>query len=290
MGYLPSRDHKGAEYKESFMFSNRSSVSHGCSIAAAALATMALVGLAGTASAGIIYQDGFTGSNGTPLNGAAPTIDNGPSSTWTAASAWTDSGYINYSSGGREAAYLSFTPAAGYIYTLSAGLDILGMNAADQNHGDYWMGLGYLTSQSTTDAWDNGGAQPWVMTSYEGNFASVQGPGMANQQNAYIQTTSGANTMSLVLNTGSPTWSYDWYVTNSLLNDQLAASGTFNTNPAITAVGFEMDGQGIDRVSNFSLTGITVPEPTTLGLFAVGTTLLLAGSFGKRKRRYKRSQ
>ena len=232
----------------------------------------------------VIYQDNFSGSRSTSLNGAAPTIDNGPSATWTAASAWADSGYINYSSGGREAAYLSFTPAAGQVYALSAGLEGLGMNTSDPNPGDYWMGLGYLTSQSTTGAWDNGGAQPWVMTSYEGNFASVQGPGMANQQNAYIQTTSGANTMSLVLNTGSPAWSYDWYVTNSLLNDQLVESGTFSTNPAITAVGFEMDGQGIDQVSNFSLTDVAVPEPATLGLFALGGLGLLLIS-RKRKAR-----
>ncbi len=54
MDNLPSRDHKGAEYKESFMFSNRSSVSHGCSLAAAAFAVAALVGLAGTASASMV--------------------------------------------------------------------------------------------------------------------------------------------------------------------------------------------------------------------------------------------
>ena len=46
MDHLPSRDHKGAEYKESFMLSNRSSVSRGYSSAVAALATAACIGLA----------------------------------------------------------------------------------------------------------------------------------------------------------------------------------------------------------------------------------------------------
>ena len=32
----------------------------------------------------VIYQDNFSGSRSTSLNGAAPTIDNGPSATWTA--------------------------------------------------------------------------------------------------------------------------------------------------------------------------------------------------------------
>ena len=41
MGNLPSRNHKGAEYKESFMFSNRSTISRGCSIATAEIAAVA---------------------------------------------------------------------------------------------------------------------------------------------------------------------------------------------------------------------------------------------------------
>ena len=79
MDNLPSRDHKGAEYKESFMFSNRLSVSHGCSLAVAALAAVAFAGLAGTASASTVYSESFGGSATGPLVGTAPTVDNGTS-------------------------------------------------------------------------------------------------------------------------------------------------------------------------------------------------------------------
>ena len=54
MDHLPSRDHKGAEYKESFMFSNRSSVSRSSVLAIAAFAAVALIGLASIASASTI--------------------------------------------------------------------------------------------------------------------------------------------------------------------------------------------------------------------------------------------
>ncbi len=77
MDHLPSRDHKGAEYKESFMFINRSSVSRGCSLAVAAFAAVALAGLAtctGTVQAGTMYGVQFLASeNGTGYNGTALT-------------------------------------------------------------------------------------------------------------------------------------------------------------------------------------------------------------------------
>ena len=82
MDNLPSRDHKGAEYKESFMFSNRSTISRGCSLAAAALAATALVGMAasaGTAQAEVIYGVQFISSENTPpppdYNGTALTAE-----------------------------------------------------------------------------------------------------------------------------------------------------------------------------------------------------------------------
>ncbi len=67
MDHLPSRDHKGAEYKESFIFSSRSSVSHGYSLASAALAAFAItacVGLAGTASASVVTWGTATNISG----------------------------------------------------------------------------------------------------------------------------------------------------------------------------------------------------------------------------------
>ncbi|MCL5946128.1 MAG: hypothetical protein M1472_04665 [Planctomycetes bacterium] len=63
MDNLPSRDHKGAEYKESFMLSNRSSISRGFSPATAAL--MAVIASLGIAAYGSIA--GATSISMTPV-------------------------------------------------------------------------------------------------------------------------------------------------------------------------------------------------------------------------------
>ena len=143
------------------MFSKGLSISRGLSVAAAALAAAACVGLASTAvHASVIYQDNFTGSStlGT-LNGAAPTVDNGTSSTWTASSAWADSGYTTNSTGQRQNAYLAFTPAPGHVYTLTVRLDVTGEGSSSgQPDSNYWAALGFMTTPATTGGWDGGGA------------------------------------------------------------------------------------------------------------------------------------
>ncbi len=287
MDHLPSRDHKGAEYKESFMFSNRSSVTRSCSIAAATLAVVACLGLASTASAAIIYQDNFSGnSNLGTLNGSAPTVDNGTSKTWTASSSssygWSDSGYGLTSNGNtaRQNAYLSFTPVNGQIYTLSAGLDLTseGPVAGGQPDSGYWLAIGFITTPTLNTGYDNNYASPWALSRYNASGGSFfVGPGV-NNGGASFTNTAGINNIAIVLNTGTSLWSYQVYLTNSSVTHELVASsataGAFKSNPAITAVGIE-DGYGVAQVSNFELTSSPVPEPATLGLVAVGGLGLL---------------
>ena len=249
--------------------------SRGFSLADATLAAAAFAGLSGTASASVIYQDSFGGNKTTPLNGAAPTVHNGPSSTWTASSVWADSGYSTTNSNdGRQNAYLSFTPTSGQVYTLTAGLDMTGEGSSSgQADSNYWAALGFITTPATTGGWGVGGASPWVQNGYNGIGGSVYtGPSTAGGQG--FANTSGVNTYSMILNTGSPAYSYQVFLTNSAVTDQLVGSGTFSTNPAITAVGIE-DGYGVAHVSKFSLTSSPVPEPATLGLVAVGGLGLL---------------
>ena len=218
-------------------------------------------------SAGTIYQDNFSGSStlGT-LNGAAPTVDNGPSSTWTASSAWADSGYTT-ATVGRQNAYLSFTPTSGQVYTLTAGLDVTGA-APGQADANNWAALGFMTTQSTTGGWDSSGASPWVLSAYNASWGGAfAGPGMNGGQG--FTPTSGNNTYSIVLNTGSAAYSYQVFLTNSAVNNELVQSYTFSTNPVIDAVGLE-NGLGNAQVTDFSLTSAPVPEPATLGLVALG--------------------
>ena len=169
------------------MFSKGLSSSRGFSLAAAALAAAAGVSLAGAASAAttVIYQDSFTGSNtlGT-LNGAKPTVDHGPSSAWTASSAWADSGYTNDNGNARQSAYLTFATSPGQIYTLTAGLDVTGTGTSTPaGDGNYWAALGFITSPSTTGGWDGSGASPWVLSGYNAaNDAVWTGPGLGGGQ------------------------------------------------------------------------------------------------------------
>ncbi|MGC8624295.1 MAG: glycosyl hydrolase family 79 C-terminal domain-containing protein [Phycisphaerae bacterium] len=225
--------------------------------ALAAFAGLAAGSAAAATSTTTIYQDNFTGSAtlGT-LNGAAPTIDNGNSATWTAASAFADSGYTSDGGSARQNAYLAFTPVSGQIYTLTAGLDVTGtgISGTPASSGNYWAALGFMTDQSTTGGWDGSGASPWVLSGYQGaNDLVATGPGLGGAQAFNPGVTSGVNTYSIVLNTSSPAYSYQTYLTNSAHTNLEVGSGTFGTNPAITAVGLQ-NGLGIARVSNFSLT------------------------------------
>ncbi|MHB1768861.1 MAG: PEP-CTERM sorting domain-containing protein, partial [Phycisphaerae bacterium] len=228
-----------------------------------------------------IYQDSFTGS-ATPgtLNGAAPTV--GPvGATWTANSSssygWSDSGYLNMGSGteSRQNAYLPFTPSSGQIYTLSAGLDLTGVGGVGGG-GDtiYWLAIGFITAPSLNTGYDSSGASPWVLSRYNGSGGMVfTGPGTAGGNG--LANTPGVNDYSIVLNTGSSAWTYQVYQTNSSVTNLLLTPTPITVaTEAITAVGIE-DGYGNAQVSNFSLTSSPVPEPATLGLFAIGGAGLL---------------
>ncbi len=271
---MGSSNSSNMERKESFMFSNRSSVLRGSSLAAAALAVTALAGLVGPASASnIIYQDSFGGSStlGT-LDGAAPTTGS-MGVTWAAPSSntygFSDSGYTSASATTTRyaTAYLPFTPVTGEVYTLSASFNITGLASASNDYGA-WMGLGFMTAVGS--GWDSGGASPWEMTTANlggggGNTQAWNGTEMVG----VVNNTSGSNTLSLVLNTGSNLWSYQGYLTDSAGTSEVG-SGTLSPNPSIIDVGLQNSvGQG--NISNFSLTVQPVPEPATLGLVAAGS-------------------
>jgi hypothetical protein len=284
--------------KETFMFSSRSSISRGCSLAAAALAAVACIGLASTASAStVIYQDSFNGLSSTPLNGATPTTDNGPSSTWTATPNGTNSSFYDNGSASETSAtgalgYLNFTPATGNIYTLSATLS-LPASSADTNSGETnwnWFAVGYTTSVNTSSgATFNSGSSPnpyaWVIVYAPADNNGLAGEGFEGPTSSTpaqaFSTPSGqsdtSQQISIVLNTGASTWTYQFF------DDGTAVSSveSFSSNPPITGVGLCLQGSPnwsspvTGTVSNFSLTSSPVPEPATLGLLAVGALGLL---------------
>ncbi|MHB1768550.1 MAG: PEP-CTERM sorting domain-containing protein [Phycisphaerae bacterium] len=274
-------------------FSQISTLAAKAAIASTALATLGV--LAGAASANnVIYQDNFSGSStlGT-LNGAAPTVDNGTSATWTVATGtgFADSGYTSYSDGNGSSAYLNFKPVSGFVYTLSAGLNMIsGLDSGTANSNNDWLAIGFLANPSSTARFDNGtasgpGAYAW---------ASVRGPGFQNYGNVFGGpgtngfgegyanaggASGGVNNISIVLNTGQNAWTFQ------VFDDGTSVSPVevFPTNPAIIAVGLANNGSVTDgQFSNFELSSSPVPEPAALGLFGVGGGYLL---MLKRRRR-----
>ncbi len=291
MGNLPSRNHKGAEYKESFMFSNRLSVSHGCSLAVAALAAVAFAGLAGTASASTVYSESFGGSATGPLVGTAPTVDNGTSPTWinqysssTTNEDWTANGTITGSvdsngNGALEVAALNLTPVSGHIYTLSANLLPTGY-IAGSNANDGFVAVGFISGSQTSGVPPFfGGVGPWMLSEFTGTTNppanTVQGFFGPGTNNGYTVTPNPAalgDTSTVVLNTTQSQWVGTEYYNGVAVGNWGYAAGANPTG--ITQVAIGVNGMSAG-VTNFSLTDQVVPEPATLGLFAVGAAGLL---------------
>ncbi len=273
------------ERKEPSMFSNRSAISRGCSLVAGALAAAACVGLAGMASAStIIYEDSFSGSSAAnSLNGAAPTVDNGTSSTWTAGSTtgyngFTDTGSASTSTGNGIIAYLNFLPSHGYVYTLSVGMQTTSANA--------WLAVGFMTSPMISNRFDQPdssggpGATPWAMvyappssgtyigSLFTGPAATVYGQNFSPPSGS---SATGIQDISIALNTGTAAWSYQVFDNGTAVSP---VEGFQNPNPAIVAVGLNTIAPS-GQFSNFELSSAAVPEPATLGMTGAGALCLL---------------
>ncbi len=265
--------------------------------------TVAMLGQPAWAS-NIIYQDSFTGSSTTPLNGAAPTVDNGPSATWTATggyAAFADSGYTSESNNAGAVAYLNFTPVSGNVYTLSATLYTDTVYPANPQWN--WLAVGFVQNPTTASGTSfvfnstDPGAMAWAQD-FAPNAVPYSGGGFAagavysgpdGGDSPFVSVfspPSGSNAtapqdISVVLNTGSSAWTYQFFDNGSAVS----AVESFTSNPAITAVGLNLQGPGstgggslvTGQVSNFSLTSSPVPEPASIALLGIcaGAVLLL---------------
>ncbi|MCX7424977.1 MAG: PEP-CTERM sorting domain-containing protein [Planctomycetia bacterium] len=246
----------------------------------------------------IIYSDTFNTNNSVLLDGTAPEVRSGTlggSSTanWRANTLtpepWTRlGGYAQLAWGADTAtqasAWLPFTPQNGLVYTYSFDFQKLRSCGNTQN----WLAAGFLNSP------DDPGL-PWF------NYAS--GPGVAERRDysnlgwTYLDAGNAGNVdippgtlpggnkqpvhFTIVLDTSNAAWTASFTVTD--------ADGTYTrgpvayaTNPTITALGFGNGGAG-GIVNNFQLTGLAVPEPSTLALLASGLLGLLAYAWRKRR-------
>jgi hypothetical protein len=165
----------------------------------------------------VIYSQTFAGS----LVGTTPTTGSGT---------WAGTNIINLSgntTGVDGAISLPFTPQSGFIYDLTATINVTTVNAS-------WLGVGFLQDNSAY-GWSSAalrtiGWQTWA------------GPG-AN----YPQT---SNEVLIRLDTSGALWTVAMFQGGV----QMGSTFTYVTNPTINHVGFVAEGPAVGSVSAFKLT------------------------------------
>ena len=208
-------------------------------IPAAALGSLLLIGGTNKASAAVLYSQTFTGGAST-LVGTTPTTGGG---TWVGANIINLDGN---STGVGDAVSLAFTPTSGFVYDLTATIDVTNANGS-------WLGVAFLQDNNAygffgtqitptalrTDRW-----QLW--------------PQAAN----YNQT---SNDVLIRLDTTGAQWTATYFQGGAQIGDTYTYTGG---NPTINYVGIVTEGAAVGSVSAFQLTA--VPEPSTYAMVLGG--------------------
>jgi hypothetical protein len=218
---------------------------------AAALGALLLIGGTSKASAATIYSQTFTGGTGA-LAGTAPTVGTG---TWTPDIPISSVIDLN---GNTTAQYgsisLAFTPTSGFVYDLTATINVTAANGS-------WLGVGFLQAN---DAYGFFGTKTTpAALNRGGDWQTWAGPG-AN----YGKT---SNDVLIRLDTTGAQWTSSVYQGGA----QMGSTYTYTSgNPTINWVGFITEGAAVGSVSAFQLTQ-AVPEPSTYALVVGGLATLL---------------
>jgi hypothetical protein len=214
---------------------------------AAALGALLLIGGTSKASAATIYSQTFTGGTG-PLVGTSVTTGDG---------IWTGANIINLNgntTGIAGALSLDFTPSSGFVYDLTATINVTGSFGT-------WAGVGFLT--------DNGEygflSAPFSPTALRTDRWQVWAGAGANY-------TATSNDILIRLDTTGAQWTAAFFQGGVQMGNTYTYTGG---NPTINYVGFvNADGTAVRNVSAFQLTQ-AVPEPSTYALVLGGIATLL---------------
>jgi hypothetical protein len=227
-------------------------------IPTAALAAITLIGSASAAT--VIYYDDFNDqqniNSGGPyaqtLAGSVPTtrvgtLGGSASATWTSNAETGGWGQRDYADNNvatpTSSNYLSFTPQAGYIYTLEADITV------NVNLGEDWFAIGFVSSP------DNWGPLTGALTVADYTVGTQQGIVRWNATNL-----NQTRHVTYTLDTTTPGW------TNT---QNIAYVGWFTAN----AGGVNLNSVNHVSIDNFSLTA--VPEPGAAFLGSLGILALL---------------
>jgi hypothetical protein len=199
----------------------------------------------GNAFAAVIYSQTFTGGTGA-LAGTTSTTGGG---TWAGTNIINLNG-ITTGAGGSIS--LAFTPQSGFVYDLTATINVTAAN-------DSWLGVGFLENN---DAYGFFGSPKTPTALRTDRWQTWAGPG-AN----YTQT---SNDVLIRLDTTASQWTASMYQGGT----QMGSTYTYTSgNPTINYVGFVTEGTAVGSVSAFQLTA--VPEPTAALLGTLGMLALL---------------
>jgi hypothetical protein len=233
-------------------------VDHSFMAKVSVLAATAIMAMSTPAGAEIIYQDSFTGTNGTLLEEHTPNIH--PAGTSWLSNGWTLEGDKATYSGAAGGATLPFVPVSGTVYTLSVDLTIPAGTTTQ------WAAFGFSSSSLAYDPIARGYA--WGLQRDNGEVYTAAGLGTTGISSLLeTETPGGTYTYSVTLDTRDTNWNVTWRIGTDILGTHTYISG----NPDIQGIGL-YDG-GVNATYD-NLTLSSIPEPAALTLAALACCLL----------------
>jgi len=244
-----------------------------------------VAGLSLSAQAAIIYQDDFSGTAGSLLNGRAPNVVNTTGNTYTAASVLelNGSGRAVSSNGGGYASIA--LPAV-------TEDDVVVMEAVfrPRSSNDNWMAFG-LAKESAADLTNHGTA--WVnlrggphanggrVTVFSGNATSGQLYQTATPPEAGWAGATDPSTMKITYTVKTGNMKVELGA-NTVFEGLIDYNGVADTPAPLSAIDhFTLQWSGQDLSTSAtpgyfdSVTVSVIPEPATIGMLGLGTLVTL---------------
>ena len=229
-------------------------------------------------AATLIYQDDFSGSGSTNLNGLAPDTATGllggsAGATWLANPIFKADGTSSLATASAGSAYLPFSPVSGYVYTISIDIGVTGYDTdhwaaislvnGTPSTGQAFHGLSNANSYATIGRRDSG---------YSGNnLLRWQGPKNGGTNSHVVNRTAGVWTLSIILDTQNATdWKFQWLMQGGAGVEVLSPTYDLGTE-SINYLMISHSNISSFTYDNFSVTA--VPEVASSVLAAAGACL-----------------
>jgi hypothetical protein len=211
----------------------------------------------------VIISDDFDGSNGTgELNGKVADIGG----AWTATSTIFSIGGGNLGTTGITSAtkgYLSFTPTAGNIYTLSADLNV-------STGSNDWLTIGFFNAGVGSPLSIFNGVVSMALIAGNGSYSALDNTLSSISGTSGTATTGAPHLLSLTLDTTGLNWSTSF----SIDGGATLGSFTYVGAPTISGVFLGRFSNGNGSFDNFQLVN-TIPEPSTYALMFLGLGMVV---------------